>query len=154
MKTLVIGVGNEYRCDDAVGLLVARHICELNLPHVRVIESDGEFARLMDAWKDAESVILIDAVQSGALPGTIHRFAAHEEKLPASLFQCSTHAFGVAGAIELAKTLGQLPPQLVVFGIEAESFDTGAALSVAVARALEALCRLVQQEIARESDKA
>ena len=80
MEVLVIGVGNDYRGDDAVGLIVARRIREMNLPQVQVIESDGEFTRLMESWKDAESVILIDAVQSGVAPGTIHRFDANEQK--------------------------------------------------------------------------
>ncbi len=83
MKTLVIGVSNEYRGDDAAGLLVARRIGALNLPDVQVIENDGECTRLRDGWKEAERVILrvilIDAVQSGAASGTIHRFDANAQ---------------------------------------------------------------------------
>lgn len=147
MKTLVIGVGNEDRGDDAAGLLVARRIGALNLPDVQVIESDGEFTKLMESWKDAERLILIDAVQSGAASGTIHRFDANAQKLPASLFQCSTHAFGVAEAIGMSKALGLLPRWFVLFGIEAHNFTLGMALSIKVANSLEEVVRLVQQEV-------
>lgn len=148
MNTLVIGVGNEYRGDDAIGLIVARRIHALALPQVRVIESDGEGTRLMESWQGAERVILIDAVCSDTTPGTIHRFAAHEEKLPAKLFATSTHAFGVAEAIELSQTLGHLPPRLIVLGLEGRNFGLGALLSIQVASVVEDFLQLVLPEIA------
>lgn len=147
MKTLVIGVGNDYRGDDAIGLIVARRLRDLNLPDVQVIESDGECTRLMESWKDATRVILIDAVQSGAAPGTIHRVAAHEEELPAALSQGSTHAFGVTEAVALSKAFGRLPQHFIVFGIEARNFALGASLSPEATTALEEVLRLVQQEV-------
>lgn len=75
-RILIIGVGNEYRSDDAVGLLVARRLRELTLNNARVVEESGEGARLMKSWRDVDNVILLDAVFSGAKPGTIHRFDA------------------------------------------------------------------------------
>lgn len=146
-ETLVIGVGNDYRGDDAIGLIVVRRIRELNLPDVQVIESDGECTRLMESWKDAVRVILIDAVQSGATPGTIHRVAAHEEELPAAMSQGSTHAFGVAEAIALSKALGRLPQHFIVFGVEVRNFALGALLSSEAAIALEEVLRLVAQTV-------
>ena len=65
-RLLVIGVGNPYRNDDAVGLVVARRIRDLNLQGVTVIEANGEGASLMEAWQGADSVILIDAGQRAA----------------------------------------------------------------------------------------
>lgn len=145
MNTLVIGVGNDYRGDDAVGLIVARRIRELKLPHVQVLESDGECTKLMESWKDAERVILIDAVHSGATPGTIHRVTAQD--LPANWLHCSTHAFGVAEAIALAQALGQLPRQFSILGIEGSTFAIGAALSEQVRAALATVVDAVRQEL-------
>ena len=48
----------------------------------------------------------------------------------------STHALGVAEAIELGRALGRLPRRLLVFGIEGGSFDAGAGLSPEVERAV------------------
>jgi hydrogenase maturation protease len=70
-RILVIGVGNEYRRDDAVGLIVARRLRELSPRNVTVIEESGEGTNLMESWTGADMVILIDAASSGARPGTI-----------------------------------------------------------------------------------
>ena len=70
-KVLVVGIGSEYRNDDSVGLVVAREIHEKLFPSVTVKEESGEGAALMEAWQGYETVILVDAISSGAKPGTI-----------------------------------------------------------------------------------
>jgi hydrogenase maturation protease len=135
---LVIGVGNEWRSDDAAGLVVARRLAEL-APGLRVAERAGEPVDLIDAFADQDEVILIDAVESGAPPGTIHRVDAGRRELPAELFRGSTHALGVAEAIELGRVLGRLPRRLLLFGIEGRSFCAGPSLSPDVERAAERL---------------
>ncbi|HID50757.1 MAG TPA: hydrogenase maturation protease, partial [Anaerolineae bacterium] len=59
-KMLVIGVGNIFRGDDSVGLVVARRVREAAPPDVVVLEQSGEGAALMEAWREAEFVILVD----------------------------------------------------------------------------------------------
>src|SRR5512142_1763686 len=129
MSLLVVGMGNEFRSDDAVGLVVARRISARRLPEVVVLEESGEGVALMERWKGARQAILVDAVSSGAKPGTIHRFDAHLRSIPAKFFHSSTHSFGLAEAVELARALGELPPRLVVYGIEASRFTAGVALT-------------------------
>jgi len=137
-SVLVIGVGNETRGDDAVGLIVSRKLKE-KLSQDVVIEENGDGTRLVERWKGFKITILIDAMRSGTEPGRIHRFEAHKSPLPASLFQYSTHAFGVAQAIELARAMNQLPHRLIVYGIEGECFDQATGLSQMVERAAEEL---------------
>src|SRR6266700_3180765 len=69
---LVIGIGNEYRSDDGVGLVVARGLRAKNLPDMLIIESSGDGAALMEAWKAAPSVIVIDAAASNGLLLSLH----------------------------------------------------------------------------------
>ncbi len=148
-RIVTIGVGNAYRGDDAVGLLVGRRLRERLGDDVRCREEAGEGTALIEAWQNADAVILIDAVRSGATPGTIHRFDVVAQPLPES-FRCySTHAFGVAEAIELARALGQLPSRCIVYGIEGQNFGMGAALSAAVANAVDAAIEQICQEAAR-----
>jgi hydrogenase maturation protease len=128
---IVIGVGNSWRGDDAAGLEVARR--------VGGVRHEGDCTRLLDEWDADDDVLLVDAVSSGAPAGTIHRFDAIHEPLPATLASSSTHAFGVPGAVELARALGRLPRRLRVVGIEGERWEAGAGLSAAVARAVDAL---------------
>jgi hydrogenase maturation protease len=128
-RILVIGVGNEYRSDDAVGLVVARRLRQLSLENVTVIEESGEGTDLMESWKGAHMVIIVDAASSGAKPGTIHRIDARAQRIPTGLLRYSTHAFGVGEAVELARAMNRLPPHMVVYGIEGERFDEGTVLS-------------------------
>jgi hydrogenase maturation protease len=138
---LIIGIGNEYRGDDAVGLIVARRLKGRLADSAIVIEQSGDGAALMEAWRGAEVVVIIDAAMSGAAPGTIHQSDASAQPIPKISFRYSTHAFSLAEAIELARALGELPRLLVVYGIEGESFAAGLGLSPEVEKAADEVAR-------------
>ncbi|MCS7197076.1 MAG: hydrogenase maturation protease [Candidatus Bipolaricaulota bacterium] len=147
MRVLIIGVGNEYRHDDGVGLVVARALREKNLDGLEILEMSGEGAALIEAFQNAERVIVVDAVCSGATPGTIFRFEAHHQQIPTKFFRYSTHNFGLAEAIELARSLGQLPKELIVYGIEGKDFSLGEGLSVEVAHAAHEVVHRIEKEL-------
>jgi len=133
----VIGIGNAWRRDDGAGVAVAE---ALGGP------CTDDPSRLLDLWAEAEHAIVVDAAASGAPPGTIRRFDAAAAPLPAGVAR-STHAFGVADAVELARTLGRLPHRLEVYTIEGANFTVGAGLSTAVARAVNELTRRVGAQV-------
>jgi len=145
-RTLVIGIGNPHRGDDAAGLAVARWLKARNPAGIRVIELSGEGAALLEAWKNAPAVIVLDAAHSGAVPGTVHRFDARAGPLPSRIFRCSTHAFSLVEAIELARALHKLPPQLTVYGIEGKNFAAGEKMSAEVEQGAAAVARRVIAE--------
>jgi hydrogenase maturation protease len=145
----LIGVGNHLRSDDGAGLEVARRLRLAHPPGISILESQGEPASLLEAWSDADEVLVVDGVSSGAEPGTLHRFEATQGQLPAELFRPSTHALGVAEAVELARELGRLPDRLVVYGIEGDSFEIGEGLTPAVEKAVAKLVT----ELYREFDR-
>ncbi len=136
VRALVIGLGNPDRGDDAVGLHVARQVATLGLPDVVVEEAGGDSLALLDRWAAVRRVVLIDAAASIALPGRIHRLDPLAGPLPRDFALGSTHAFGLAEAVELARTVGLLPQRMTIYAIEAVCFDSGAALSPAVAAAV------------------
>jgi hydrogenase maturation protease len=138
---LVIAVGNRFRRDDAAAFAVAQG---LRAAGVDVLEAEGEPVELLDLWQGAREVVVIDAVSTGAPPGTIHRLDAGEGPLPADLGVASTHALGLAEAIELARALGRLPERLLVIGIEGADFSAGEGLTPAVALAAERVAREIR----------
>jgi hydrogenase maturation protease len=150
-RVLVIGVGNENRGDDAIGVNTSRWLREKLPNDVVIAEETGDGARLMELWKGFDVVVVIDAVRSGAEPGTIHKFEAHKSPLPTGLFreEYSTHTFGIPHAIELARAMNRLPRVLLVCGIEGERFDEGAPISPAIERAAQQLAELLTFEILR-----
>ena len=145
MKTVVIGVGNAFRGDDAVGLAVAERVRAL-APELDVVVCEQEPIQLLDAWAGSDLALLVDAVSSGAQPGTVHRLDATIEPVPATVFRGSTHAFGVADVVELGRALDRLPKRLLVYGIEGASFSAGDALTAAVAAAVEPLAAELLEE--------
>jgi len=142
---IVIGIGNPWRRDDGAGLAVARLLA--GTPGVDVLEREGEPASLIDAWDGADALWLVDAVSSGAAPGTVHRIDVAERELPAEFFRASTHHLGLAEAVELARALGRLPARTVFFGIEGSSFDAGEGLSAEVAAAAPRVAEQIRKEV-------
>ncbi|MEO8585623.1 MAG: hydrogenase maturation protease [Acidobacteriota bacterium] len=137
MTRILIGTGNLHAGDDAAGLFVARKARPRLPTDVRVVEAAGDGAGLLDVWSEGDDVILVDAAVSGSLPGTIHQFDAMAGPVPARFNLRSSHAFGVAPGIELARALSRLPGRLTLFAIEADSFGTGAPPTPGVRRAID-----------------
>jgi len=77
----------------------------------------------------------------------LHRFDATADAVPTRMFRSSTHAFGVGEAIELARALGTLPGQVLVYGIEGADFDAREGLSPPVEAAVERLANTVLEEL-------
>ena len=146
MRKVLIGIGNEYRGDDGAGIQVARRLKMSGSDGVAVVEHDGEPAALIETLKDADSAVLVDAA-AGPDPGRIHRFDAAAGELPRGIFGWSTHGMSVAEAIELARTLGELPARCIVYAVEGQSFETGAPLSVPVEMALAELERRARADL-------
>ena len=144
---LVIGIGNEYRSDDGVGLAVAVHLQDMNLEDVTVITNSGDGADLLEILLEAEDVALVDAVNSSGKPGCVHRLDSRETENWDRYSGFSTHGFGVGQAVRMAKALGQLPPRLVLFGIEGANFEPGVGLSPEVAAAAEVVAGLIRKEV-------
>jgi hydrogenase maturation protease len=155
-EILLIGVGNLLRGDDAAGRLTANLIRSRNCPAFRVIEHGGEGASLMEAWAGVQDVIVVDVVSSNSPPGTIFRFDATKNPLQTKLFQNSTHSFGLQEAVELSRALDRLPRHLIVYGIQAQSFETGAPPSDEVQKAIqEVVARILQEPLViRRSERA
>ena len=143
MALRIIGCGNLDRGDDAAGMLVARRLRALGVETVglEVIEQSGESFSLMDCWLGCELVILVDATAPTGAPGQVQVWNAHADKLPEDVFPCSTHAFGVREAVELARVMNRLPPTLQIYGIEGKQFSFGTPLSTAVERAVESVAQ-------------
>jgi hydrogenase maturation protease len=135
LQTLVIGVGNPDRGDDAVGIEVARQVAVERLD-VTVLEFDDP-SEAIDAWEPDDTVVVTDAVSSGGRLGDIHVVDAVTQKLPTGRWSAGgTHALGLAAAVEIARALGRLPRRLVVVGVEAKHFGHGAPMCDAVADAV------------------
>ncbi len=135
MTRKLIGVGNPDRGDDAAGWEVAGSVSTWEVDRRRAGSLD-----LIDLWEKDDDVVIVDAMRSGAEPGTVRRFDALVEDLPVGAFT-STHAFGPAAVIELARVMDRLPRSLSVIGIEVADTSHGAGMTSSVANAVRSVAR-------------
>jgi hydrogenase maturation protease len=146
-EKILIGIGNQERGDDAIGLWLARQLKARGLPGVVVRELHGDPTLLLDMWSHKDVVYLVDAVWSGVAPGTVHQMDARIEPLPGTIFRLSTHGTSVADAIELGRLFNRLPQRLVIYGIEGKSFDIGAPISPEAQRGAEQALEVVLRDL-------
>lgn len=145
-RPLVVAAGNPERGDDGAGPAVLALLrdpplaAELFAP--RVVPPD-----LYARWSPERAVILVDAVRSGAAPGTVHRLDARARPLPAELCGLSSHGLGLAQAVELARALGALPARLTVYGIEAGACALGTAPCPEVRAAAAEVAAAIRAEL-------
>lgn len=142
-RVAVIGIGTRWRRDDAVGLEVA---ARLRARGIDARDAEGEAVELIGLWEGIETAIVIDAVHSGGIPGTVSRIEAGQSPLPTGLSSASTHALGIAEAVELARALGRLPERLLMLAIEGADFTAGGGLTPAVAAAVDVAVEAVVAE--------
>ena len=145
--TLVIGLGNSDCADDGIGPLVASRLAGGCLDGARVIARSGDMLALIEDWADCDAVVLIDAAALVSRPGTIHRIDLVSDELPRDLSLSSTHAFSMADAIGLARTLRMLPPWVIVYAIEGACFEPGAAMTAEVAAAVAEVADRVMDDL-------
>ena len=150
LRTVIIGVGNAYSGDDAAGLVAAQRLREVASDRAMILTETGDPARLIEAWKGADTAVIIDAMRSNTRPGAIRRLDAGAQQIPRDLLRYSTHRFGVADAIELARVVNALPSHVIIYGIEGRHFQAGAGLSLEVEKAVGRVVELVMGELQTE----
>ena len=140
-KIKIIGVGSPFG-DDRLGWIVAEQlktlpICLSEKDKIDISILDRPGTALISQWRDADAVILIDAVRSGATPGTLHILSADDIDEDTQL--TSSHGFGVASTIALARTLDELPEYFYLCGIEIDPTNLGEDLGLSAREAINPL---------------
>ena len=147
VRRVVIGVGNEYRCDDGFGPLViaelaGRRTREPALAAADLRTSDGEPARLMELWAGADLAVVVDAVHDGGdVPGRTYELVLDEVDGLAGNAAASSHGIGLGDTVALARALDRLPRRLVVLAVSGRAFGFGVELTPQVAAMVEPVAR-------------
>ena len=145
----VIALGNEWRGDDAAGLELLQLLRRDPPERVALSAVQGDATHLLAALEQRAAVVLVDAVVTGAAPGTVHCWRWRDGHPALAELRLSTHKTSLIDALALAEALGRGRPELIVVGIEAAQFTLGAALSPAVASALDEAVVRVYGELRR-----
>jgi len=146
---MVLALGNPERGDDGVGPAVAGRLQGRLPAGVGLRLCRGDLLALVEEWAGVDTLLCVDAAAPQGRPGRIHRLDLATDGLSRQLSLTSTHGFGLAEAVELARVLGLAPPRILVFAVEACSFAAGSALTGAVAAAVERVAAGILDELER-----
>jgi hydrogenase maturation protease len=140
--TLIIGCGNLLRGDDAVGPVIVRRLLDRGLPAgVEVADAGTSGMDVAFRMRGMDQVILVDAASTGGEPGSLYRLAGADVETLPPLEGINLHAFRWDHALAIARWAlkEDYPRQVLVYLIEAESFEFGAPLSRPVELAMDRL---------------
>lgn len=148
-KILVLGVGNLLLSDEGLGLHVIERLQERYVvpAEVQVLDGGTLGMDLLYYLEGCQTLLIVDVVETGKAPGTLIRMEGDE--VPAFLsIKVSPHQVGIPDMLFAAKLKGIDPPDIVLWGVQPESFDIGLELSPAVEATVDVLVDKIREELA------
>ena len=146
---LVLGIGNILLRDEGVGVHVVQEIQKRAVPEGVEVCDGGTFGiDLIDTIAGRRKVIVIDAVQADAAPGTVLKFGP-EDMAAKEIRDMSLHQLGLLETLTMAQQLGCAPDEVVIFGIVPKEMTPGLELSAEVAAVVPKVVELVMAELAQ-----
>jgi hydrogenase maturation protease len=143
-RVRVVGLGNEWAGDDAVGLIVAQKLREKNIPGVEVMIREIPDWEMFEQMQDNDLLIFIDACDSGGEAGTVYQLCP-DEIIGRGVRHCSSHGLGLAEWLSMAEVLGTRRGRVIIFAIEIKGVEMGASLSKPVEGAIPQLLERIER---------
>jgi hydrogenase maturation protease len=145
-RVLVACVGNLLRGDDGFGPAVAARIGPLPAGAKLVETGIGGVALLQELLGGWDALVLVDAVDRGARPGTLFEI---EPRVVDAVHVPDVHMADPDRVLSMAKALGCLPPRLLIVGCQPAVLDElRDELSPAVERAVGVAADRIRRTIA------
>lgn len=147
-KTLVLGIGNLLLGDEGVGVHAARALQREECPcAAEVLEVGTAILDALPALEKADRVIVLDAMKYDGDPGTVYRIPLG--RCRSSQCIASMHGFDIFRV--LALTGREVPPEVLVYGVEPSYIGWSLELSPQVTNALTFLLESVKMEIKKKN---
>ena len=135
--------------DDAAGVLVVQHLAEkFNFAEELTLLDGGTLGLdILPYLEGIDRLLVVDAVETGGLPGTIIRMTGDDIPL-ALATKVSPHQMGLKDLLLVADLQGHAPAEMVLWGVQPGSIEMDIELSPEVARGVEILKEKVLEELA------
>jgi hydrogenase maturation protease len=149
VNILVLGIGNLLMTDDGVGVRAIQLLTErYRFPEqVTLVEGGTLGLDLLPQVQDAQRLLIVDAVETGAAPGALVRYDGSAiPRTPES--KLSPHQVGLKDLLTLASALGSAPDEIVLWGVQPETVTVGMELSPQVEAQLAPLVAKLLEELA------
>ena len=135
---LVLGIGNTLLTDEGAGVATLHYMQE-HFPdqsHVRYLDGGTLSFTLTTELQDSHALIVLDAAELHAQPGTVRCFEDLEMDQYLGQAKRSAHEVGLLDLMDMARLMDRLPEQRALVGIQHETIDWGEEPTAAVARAI------------------
>ena len=146
-KILVMGVGNTLMQDDGIGILVTETLRNLPDIHPSLLTVDGGTIglALLPEIEDADAVIVVDASELDAPPGTLRVFLDREIDEQLSGKRRTVHEVALLDLFSAAAIRGRMPARRALVAIQPECTDWGAEATPAVAAVVPEACKIINR---------
>jgi len=139
---VVLGLGNSLLADDGVGVQAIRALqAEPAGVPVELVDGGTMNFTLLQYLEDAAALIVIDAANFDARPGTVRVFEGDEmDRIVTGSRHNSVHEAGLGDLMAMARLKDCLPERRALITVQPQRIDWGETLSAPVARALPGIC--------------
>jgi hydrogenase maturation protease len=147
-RIVLLAVGNPLMGDDGLGLALLDRLAQGGPwpPGTALLDGGTWGMNLLPVIEEATHLVLLDAVRTGAEPGTV--VVLGRDELPRALaHKLSPHQIDLKEVLALAELRGTLPAHLAAVGVEPERVDWGTELSVPVAARLDEAVAAVRRTL-------
>jgi hydrogenase maturation protease len=146
-QVAIVGVGNVLLSDEGVGIHVVRALREIPLPsYTMVFEFGTRGLEILEAAEGFRKMVIVDAVRSGAPPGTIKRWRLGELIDASAPRMTSLHEMDLLTILKIGRATAKLPDDVVIVGIEPKVLLPSLELSAELKAKFRELLDLVVKE--------
>jgi hydrogenase maturation protease len=148
---LLLGVGNVLQGDDGVGVYAVGRLAGVELPGVEVYEAGTTGPELAVVLERRQKIVVVDAIDAGAEPGTVFRLTPDEIQPPIGT-PLSLHQLSFLHALEETRLLDAAPTDVTILAIQVADVESGIGLSVPVEAVIERVLELAIEELGLPTD--
>jgi hydrogenase maturation protease len=150
-NTLILGIGNTLLADEGTGIhmldYMRRHYPDLT--RVEYLDG-GTLSFTLAPWiEEADNLIVIDAAELDAPPGTVEVFNGEAMDRFAGKTKRSVHEVSLGDLLAIAHLTDAIPENRVLIAIQPEKVDWGSCLSNPVKRALPIVAQQIVERLGR-----
>jgi hydrogenase maturation protease len=155
-KILIYGIGNPFRCDDAVGIKVVEVLKEkIKESHITVKSGSIDGLVMLDEIIDYDEVIFVDSIKTeDGKPGDMYKINIDPCKVPTSL--SASHGIDFVTALNMGKRMGYtMPEHITIHAIEIQdntSFDEEC--TEAVQKSIPEVVKKITEELEKQTMQA
>ena len=147
LRILVMGVGNTLMQDDGVGTAVTDRLGAAPDANsdLELIDGGTIGLSLLPQIEDADGVIIVDAAELEAPPGTVRVFLDDQIDRQLSGKRRTVHEVALVDLFSAAAIRGRMPPRRALVAVQPACTEWGVELTDTVKAAVPEACSLIRQ---------